>query len=267
MPAQRGTAVALNQHSEYWKLRRVVCAVWYVQIPGKLYCSVVWSACFRNFTLSLLFSSARLSCVILPLTDSVQSQKLCFEKALVMSGWDHVVIHLFSARQLTVPPPSFHVFLSLTLSLSFSLSCSLLQGCIASVEKWLLDNCGVILGMCIGVAVVEVQYLSLPHNSRKGLSSDFCRDYPDTVLTCHMHQLGHCSSRPNWSWIYSCLTQLHRKRWRTKSQVTIQKLHSYWSELKEQFTILENGELFLLAFLMRVRLEDWCHSQLPYLCT
>uniref|UniRef100_A0A3B5MEA9 Tetraspanin n=1 Tax=Xiphophorus couchianus TaxID=32473 RepID=A0A3B5MEA9_9TELE len=30
------------------------------------------------------------------------------------------------------------------------------MGCITSVEKWLLDNCGIILGICIGVAVVEL---------------------------------------------------------------------------------------------------------------
>ncbi|XP_049429793.1 CD82 molecule b [Epinephelus fuscoguttatus] len=29
-------------------------------------------------------------------------------------------------------------------------------GCITTVEKWLLDNCGVILGICVGVAVVEL---------------------------------------------------------------------------------------------------------------
>ncbi|XP_061679164.1 CD82 molecule b [Syngnathoides biaculeatus] len=29
-------------------------------------------------------------------------------------------------------------------------------GCMTSVEKWLLENCGVILGICIGVAVVEL---------------------------------------------------------------------------------------------------------------
>ncbi|XP_069018393.1 CD82 antigen-like [Embiotoca jacksoni] len=29
-------------------------------------------------------------------------------------------------------------------------------GCITSVEKWLLDNCGVILGICVSVAVVEL---------------------------------------------------------------------------------------------------------------
>lgn len=29
-------------------------------------------------------------------------------------------------------------------------------GCITSVEKWLLDNCGVILGICFGVVVVEL---------------------------------------------------------------------------------------------------------------
>ncbi|KAM6937270.1 CD82 molecule b isoform 1-T1 [Xenentodon cancila] len=29
-------------------------------------------------------------------------------------------------------------------------------GCITSVEKWLLDNCGIILGICVGVAVVEL---------------------------------------------------------------------------------------------------------------
>uniref|UniRef100_A0A674MGZ3 Tetraspanin n=1 Tax=Takifugu rubripes TaxID=31033 RepID=A0A674MGZ3_TAKRU len=30
-------------------------------------------------------------------------------------------------------------------------------GCITNVEKWLLENCGVILGICAGVAVIEVQ--------------------------------------------------------------------------------------------------------------
>ncbi|MEQ2224851.1 hypothetical protein ILYODFUR_011675 [Ilyodon furcidens] len=29
-------------------------------------------------------------------------------------------------------------------------------GCITSVEKWLLDNCGIILGICVGVAVLEL---------------------------------------------------------------------------------------------------------------
>ncbi|XP_017261687.1 CD82 molecule b [Kryptolebias marmoratus] len=29
-------------------------------------------------------------------------------------------------------------------------------GCIHSVEKWLRDNCGVILGVCVGVAVLEL---------------------------------------------------------------------------------------------------------------
>ncbi|KAF3854997.1 hypothetical protein F7725_023052 [Dissostichus mawsoni] len=29
-------------------------------------------------------------------------------------------------------------------------------GCATSVEKWLLDNCGVILGICVGVAVIEL---------------------------------------------------------------------------------------------------------------
>lgn len=38
-----------------------------------------------------------------------------------------------------------------------TLSLSLLQGCITNVEKWLLENCGVILGICAVVAVIEVQ--------------------------------------------------------------------------------------------------------------
>uniref|UniRef100_A0A3Q2GPL1 CD82 molecule b n=1 Tax=Cyprinodon variegatus TaxID=28743 RepID=A0A3Q2GPL1_CYPVA len=29
-------------------------------------------------------------------------------------------------------------------------------GCMTSVEKWLMDNCGIILGICVGVAVVEL---------------------------------------------------------------------------------------------------------------
>lgn len=79
-------------------------------------------------SLSLLFSSAQLSRVILPLTDSVQSQQLCFEKALFMSGWDHVLIHLSSAHWLATParpappPPSlsFSVSFCLLLPLLFS---------------------------------------------------------------------------------------------------------------------------------------------------
>lgn len=31
-----------------------------------------------------------------------------------------------------------------------------LQGCGASVERWLLTNIGVVLGVCVGVAVIEV---------------------------------------------------------------------------------------------------------------
>ncbi|XP_062403063.1 CD82 molecule b [Sardina pilchardus] len=30
------------------------------------------------------------------------------------------------------------------------------KGCMTNVEGWLLDNCGVILGICIGVAVIEL---------------------------------------------------------------------------------------------------------------
>lgn len=91
-----------------------------------------------------------------PLSDSVQSQQLCFEKALLMSGWDHVAIHL-SLCML-----AYNLSLSVSFLNSFFLSCSPLQGCITSVEKWLLENCGVILGICVGVAVVEVS-ISLPH--------------------------------------------------------------------------------------------------------
>ncbi|KAI4892810.1 hypothetical protein NFI96_017242, partial [Prochilodus magdalenae] len=35
------------------------------------------------------------------------------------------------------------------------------QGCMSSVEDWLLSNCGVILGVCIGVAVIEVHLISI----------------------------------------------------------------------------------------------------------
>lgn len=83
--------------------------------------------------------------VILPLTDSIQSQQWCFEKALFMSGLNHVAIHA------TPCVPCF----------SKPLCFSLLQGCITNVEKWLLENCGVILGICAGVAVVEVIIFSL----------------------------------------------------------------------------------------------------------
>ena len=32
----------------------------------------------------------------------------------------------------------------------------LIQGCAASVESWLLTNLGVVLGICLGVALIEV---------------------------------------------------------------------------------------------------------------
>uniref|UniRef100_A0A674DRC3 Tetraspanin n=1 Tax=Salmo trutta TaxID=8032 RepID=A0A674DRC3_SALTR len=32
------------------------------------------------------------------------------------------------------------------------------KGCMHSVEGWLLENCGVILGICVGVAVIEVSH-------------------------------------------------------------------------------------------------------------
>lgn len=67
-----------------------------------------------------------------------KDNKLCFEKALLMSAWDQGAIRLPPAHG----PPT--------------LSLSLLQGCITNVEKWLLENCGVILGICAGVAVIEV---------------------------------------------------------------------------------------------------------------
>uniref|UniRef100_A0A3Q2P6E6 CD82 molecule b n=1 Tax=Fundulus heteroclitus TaxID=8078 RepID=A0A3Q2P6E6_FUNHE len=34
-------------------------------------------------------------------------------------------------------------------------------GCITSVERWLLDNCAILLGICVCVAVVEVGYVFL----------------------------------------------------------------------------------------------------------
>lgn len=68
-----------------------------------------------------------------------KDNKLCFEKALFMSASDHGAICL--------PPAHGPPILSL----------SLLQGCITNVEKWLMENCGVILGICAGVAVIEVR--------------------------------------------------------------------------------------------------------------
>lgn len=68
-----------------------------------------------------------------------KDNKLRFEKALFVSASDH--------RAICLPPAHGPPTLSL----------SLLQGCITNVEKWLLDNCGVILGICFGVAVIEVR--------------------------------------------------------------------------------------------------------------
>lgn len=33
-----------------------------------------------------------------------------------------------------------------------------LQGCMDGVEQWLKDNLGVILGVCTGVAIIEVSH-------------------------------------------------------------------------------------------------------------
>uniref|UniRef100_A0A8C4FQ49 Tetraspanin n=1 Tax=Denticeps clupeoides TaxID=299321 RepID=A0A8C4FQ49_9TELE len=47
------------------------------------------------------------------------------------------------------------------------------QGCMLSVESWLFTNYGVILGVCLGVAVIEVQYVA-----RRGAWVDFLVKYP-----------------------------------------------------------------------------------------
>lgn len=38
-----------------------------------------------------------------------------------------------------------------------------LQGCAASVERWLVTNIGVVLGICVGVAVIEVPQQLIPY--------------------------------------------------------------------------------------------------------
>lgn len=38
--------------------------------------------------------------------------------------------------------------------------CVCLQGCAASVESWLLTNIGVVLGICLGVALIEVHSIT-----------------------------------------------------------------------------------------------------------
>lgn len=105
----------------------------------------------------LQISSAQPSHVILPLSVKSTANMLCFEKALFMSGWDLVAICLPSAHwpaNCCFPCFSSLVFISF----------SLLKGCITNVEKWLLDNCGVILGICVGVAVVEVGLVNVSHS-------------------------------------------------------------------------------------------------------
>ncbi|TWW75928.1 CD82 antigen [Takifugu flavidus] len=84
-----------------------------------------------------VFETLSQALLFFPSLTQSKVNKLCFEKALLMSASDHGDIRLPPAHG----PP--------TLS-------SLLQGCITNVEKWLLENCGVILGICAGVAVIEL---------------------------------------------------------------------------------------------------------------
>lgn len=73
-----------------------------------------------------------------------------------------------SPRVCRVSPHLFHPPSALPLSL---------QSCITIVEKWLLENCGIILGICVGVAVVEVfqsRVLVLLETSVRGSMSSLC---------------------------------------------------------------------------------------------
>lgn len=49
------------------------------------------------------------------------------------------------------------------------------QGCVDGVQDWLKDNLGIILGVCTGVAVVEVSH-SLIHVPILSLYADSFRD-------------------------------------------------------------------------------------------
>uniref|UniRef100_A0A3P9PR58 CD82 molecule b n=1 Tax=Poecilia reticulata TaxID=8081 RepID=A0A3P9PR58_POERE len=68
--------------------------------------------------------------------NSTQKLYSCSCRNDTMPGTDMKEFGL--CKQLSEQPPVFEM------------------GCITSVEKWLLDNCGIILGICIGVAVVEL---------------------------------------------------------------------------------------------------------------
>uniref|UniRef100_A0A3Q3WFR1 Tetraspanin n=1 Tax=Mola mola TaxID=94237 RepID=A0A3Q3WFR1_MOLML len=49
------------------------------------------------------------------------------------------------------------------------------MGCITNVEKWLLENCGVILGICTGVAVVELLGMILSMCLCKSVIQDYSK--------------------------------------------------------------------------------------------
>uniref|UniRef100_A0A3P9PQU1 Tetraspanin n=1 Tax=Poecilia reticulata TaxID=8081 RepID=A0A3P9PQU1_POERE len=68
--------------------------------------------------------------------NSTQKLYSCSCRNDTMPGTDMKEFGL--CKQLSEQPPVFEM------------------GCITSVEKWLLDNCGIILGICIGVAVLQL---------------------------------------------------------------------------------------------------------------
>lgn len=53
---------------------------------------------------------------------------------------------------------SSHLTCGITWLCWFFTSVCVLQGCADSVEAWLLTNIGVVLGICLGVALIEVQH-------------------------------------------------------------------------------------------------------------
>lgn len=78
------------------------------------------------------------------------------------------------------------------------------QGCAASVERWLLTNIGVVLGICLGVALIEVLaasshrmsvHVAVSHSDEKSLyqqCADTVTKPPSAPLICSCSALWEC---------------------------------------------------------------------------
>ncbi|KAJ8340169.1 hypothetical protein SKAU_G00348020 [Synaphobranchus kaupii] len=68
-------------------------------------------------------------------------------------------------------------------------------GCISSVESWLLNNCGVILGVCVGVAVIELLGMILSMCLCKSVHQEDYTKVPNGLRNLRPGQPSHTSGK------------------------------------------------------------------------